>query len=215
MEFQNAREILEICARLHSRNMLAAADGNVSVRVSDQRILITPSGINKAFAKPSDVATIALDGKVLTGNPSSERLMHLEVYRACPQARAVVHAHPPAAIAWSIAYPDLRELPSQCLSEVILAVGRIPIIPYARPTTQDMGTQLRPFLPDCRVMILSRHGALSWGETLQEAYDGMERVEHSAQILLHAYTLGGLTSLPATEVDELRRLRSSLGERTL
>ncbi len=214
-DFKVAHEILEICQRLHSRNMLAAADGNISYRVSDQQILITPTGLNKAFMKPSDVAVITLDNQILSGKPSSERLMHLEVYRQCPQAKSVVHAHPPAAVAWSVAYPDLKELPSECLSEVILAVGRIPIVQYARPSTQEMGDHLRPFLPDCRVMVLARHGALSWGESLHEAYNGMERLEHSAQILMYACTLGGLTSLPAQELDALRSMRAKLGAKTL
>lgn len=155
-------EIVEACRRLHARNMLASADGNVSVRVSDEEILITPT-----------------------------------------------------AIAWSVARPELAELPSKCLSEVILACGRIPIVPYARPGTQLMGENLAPFLPECRVMILSRHGALSWGESLDEAYNGMERVKHSAQILRDAVALGGLTELPAQEVEALRELRHQLGYRTL
>jgi L-fuculose-phosphate aldolase len=106
-------------------------------------------------------------------------------------------------------------LPSECLSEVILAVGRIPIAAYARPGTQAMGDAISAHLPRCRVMILARHGALAWGEDLDESYNGMERLEHSADILMRAQMLGGLTSLPAAEVAYLRELRGKLGERTL
>lgn len=214
-DFKVVREIVEICQRLHAKNMLAAADGNVSYKISDQQILITPTGLNKAFIKPTDIAVITQDNQILSGKPSGERLMHLEVYRQCPKARCVVHAHPPTAVAWSVAYPELRELPSECLSEVILAVGRIPIVPYARPGTQQMGENLKEFLPGCRVMILARHGALSWGEDLNEAYNGMERLEHSALILRNAQTLGRLTPLPPEEVEELRAMREKLGEKTL
>lgn len=208
-------KIVEICKTLNLKNMLAAADGNISVRLSDNEILITPSGKNKARITPEDIAVITLDNRVLSGNPSSERLMHLEVYRRCEKAKAVVHAHPPTAIALSVARPEWKELPSDALSEVILAVGTVPIANYARPGTQDMGDVLAPHLPKCRVMILARHGALSWGEDLEEAYNGMERLEHSCVILKMAEELGGITSLPSSEVRYLHELRKKLGERTL
>lgn len=213
---REASQVVQVCRQLHARNFLAAADGNVSVRVAPGKLLITPSGLHKGFLKTKDLALMDSEGHVIRGNPSSERLMHLEVYRSCPKARAVVHAHPPVAIAWSVARPSLKELPSDGLSEVILAVGRIPIVPYARPSTRSMGDRLVPFLKSgARVMILGRHGALSWGESLDEAYNGMERLEHSAQILMNAELLGGITSLGRSELAYLRALRAKLGERTL
>ncbi len=207
-----AQLIVEICQRLHRRNMLAAADGNISYRVSDDEILITPSGIAKAFMKPEQMAVINLKGEILKGQPSTERLMHLEIFKSCPEAKAIVHAHPPTAIGWSIAKPDLTELPSDCLSEVILATGRIPFVPYARPGTEDMGTVLKPFLPAHRAMILRNHGAIAWGADLEEAYRGMERIEHSAQILASALQLGGLHPLPPEEIAYLHELRKKIGD---
>ncbi|RZA07265.1 MAG: class II aldolase/adducin family protein [Proteobacteria bacterium] len=210
-----AEHLVEICRRLHGKNMLASADGNVSLKISEEEILITPTGVNKARLKASDVAVITLDNKIISGKPSSERLMHLEVYRRCFKARAIVHAHPPTAIAFTVANPKLAELPAEALSELILAVGRVPIAPYARPGSLEMGTVLHPYLPACRVMILARHGALSWGEDPEEAYNGMERLEHVCQILKSAVAFGGITSLPAEEVEALREMRKTLGERTL
>ena len=93
--------IIRYCKLLHDKGMLAAADGNVSFRISDREILITPSGVPKAFIGADDMAVIDIDNNILRGNPSGERLMHLEVYKKCPAAKAVVHAHPPTAIAWS------------------------------------------------------------------------------------------------------------------
>lgn len=206
------QQILEICQRLHRRNMLSAADGNISLRISDDLILITPSGIAKAFMKPSDMAVINISGDILWGKPSTERLMHLEVFKRCPQAQAVIHAHPTTAIAWSIAQPHLKKLPSDCLSEVILATGDIPFVPYARPGTQAMGDVLVPYLPHHRAMILRRHGALTWGHDLEEAYRGMERIENSAQILAEATKLGGLNPLPPDEVTYLYDLRKKIGD---
>lgn len=210
-----ANEIVSTCQKLYAKNLLAAADGNVSYRISDEEILFTPSGVSKATVDAGAMAAVNLEGAVLRGTPSSERLMHLAVYRACAKAKAIVHAHPPTAIAWSIAKPEWKELPVDVLPEIILAVGRVPIAPYARPGTAEMGEVLLPYLPESRVIILSRHGAISWGESLEEAYWGIERLEQISTILKHAQDLGGFSSLPSAEVSELRALRSKLGERTL
>jgi L-fuculose-phosphate aldolase len=204
-------KILEICKRLHARNMLSAADGNISVKIDDDTILITPSGIAKAFMQASDMAVISIRNEIIKGHPSSERLMHLEVYKNCPEAKVVIHAHPTTAIAWSIARPDLKKLPSDCLSEVILTTGDIPFVPYARPGTIMMGDVLKPFLPEHKAMILSRHGAITWGSDLDEAYRGMERIENSAQILAAAEQLGGINPLPDEEIKYLYDLRKKIG----
>lgn len=207
--------ICAACRRLHARNLLAAADGNVSALLDDGRIAITPSGVAKAGLEPADLAFMDRDGTVLSGSPSSERLMHLAVYRACPEARAVVHAHPPTAIAWSLAFPEQGFLPGDALPELILAAGAIPVVPYARPGTAAMGENLVPFLPEHRLMILARHGALAWGETLEEAYNGLERLEHACQILKAAHELGGARPLPASELEALRAARARGGRRLL
>lgn len=210
-----AEQIREVARRLYARNMLAAADGNISVRLSKNEILITPSGVSKAFIQIEDLAIMTMDNQILWGNASSERLMHLEVYLRCPEAAAVVHAHPPTAIAWSIAKTELKTLPSTSLSEVILACGEIPFVPYARPGTAEMAQNLTPFLPEYRALILSRHGALCWGESLEEAWRGMERIEHSSEVLWRAQQLGGLTPLPEEEVAVLKEMRHKIGKKLL
>jgi L-fuculose-phosphate aldolase len=208
-------EIRDACSHLHARGMLAAADGNVSVRISDETIAITPAGVNKARLRQGSLARVALDGRILEGSPSTERAMHLAVYRNCPEARAVVHAHPPTAIAWTLARPEMSELPTDALPELLLAAGRVPIVPYARPGTEDMATALLPFLPAHRLLLLARHGALAWGESMEEAVNGIERVEHSALILKAALELGGASPLPSSELEALRALRVRIGSRLL
>ncbi len=214
-EFSLRKQICEAGRRLYQRNYLASCDGNISVRVSNEQILITPTGVSKGYLEPESICVVNLEGKVLKGKPSGELAIHLEVYRCSEKAKAVVHAHPPHAIAWSVARPDLKELPSECLSEVILAAGAIPFVPYARPGTESMGENLRPFLPDHRALILSRHGALTWGEDLVEAVNGMERVDHSAQILFLAAQMGELNPLPDSEIEYLKSVRKKLGEKLL
>lgn len=217
-EQEAAQEIVKICQRLYHNGWLAACDGNVSLRLSDGDVLITPSARPKAFISAEEMAKVKLDGTVVFGKPSSETKMHLEIYRNAPKARAVVHSHPPTATAWTIAYPDLSELPCNSCSELILALGSVPFVPYARPGTQAMGDNLRSFLPDRRVLVLRNHGALSWGEDLEEAYFGTERLEHAAKLLSTAKAIspgGSLPELPAAEIAELKKLRSTIGDRIL
>lgn len=208
-------DLLDACRRLHAGGLLAASDGNLSLRLPDGRIAMTPSGVPKAKVKLEDLAYLALDGTILSGRPSSERAMHLAIYRAVPEARAIVHAHPPTAIAWSLARPELGELPSDGLPEVILAAGRIPIVPMAIPGTEAMGTNLLPFLPGHRLMILARHGGLCWGEHMDEAAGGIERLEQVAEILWKAETLGGAQRLAESDLTELRTLRAKLGPKII
>lgn len=207
--------LCEIGRRLHARNLLAAADGNLSLRLEGGRIVMTPSGVAKSRLVPSDLALLAPDGTVLSGNPSSERALHLEVYRRCPEARAVGHAHPPTLIAWTLARPELQAVPGESLPEGILAAGKIPIAPYGRPGSPELAESVRPFLPEHRLIGLARHGALAWGEDLEEVHRGLERIEHLAQILLSAELLGGARPLPDPEQQALGELRRNLGPRLL
>ncbi len=206
------KQIILICERLYLKDMLAGADGNVSCRVSPSNILLTPSGVHKAFMLPEDISLIDENGSLKEGQrqPSSEFRMHLSVYQHSANARFVIHAHPPFAISWTIAHPDQLELPSDVLPETILALGTIPIVSYAMPGTKKLANQISSFLPKNRALILSRHGALSWGETIEEAYNGMERIEHVAKILFHAELLQELSFLPEEEVRLLREKRKKL-----
>ena len=212
-ESELLEQICDTGRRLHARNLLAAGDGNISVLLGDNRVAITPSGVSKARLKPTDMAFLTLEGTMISGRPSTERLMHLAIYRSCPEARCVVHAHPPTATAWTVAHPELHELPSQGLPELILAAGSIPIAPYARPGTNGMVKVMEPFLPKHRLLILARHGAVCWGEDAAEAAGGIERLEHVAQILKAAVELGGLSPLPREELEALKSLRAELGPR--
>jgi L-fuculose-phosphate aldolase len=205
-------EMIAAAKRLYQHQILAATDGNLSARETGETILITPSGKQKAFLTPGDFVLFNSQNKTKKGKASSEVSMHLKVYELCPKANFVIHAHPPSAIAWSIAFPKLKFMPNDILPELILAAGNIPFIPYARPGTEQMAFNIAPYLPHHRAMVLSRHGALSWGESIDEAINGIERIEHTAQILLKAKTLRGLTTLPQDEIDYLQQKRKKIGE---
>lgn len=182
-------KIIEACKRLYQKNMLASTDGNMSFKLSNEQILITPAGVSKAYLEPSQFAIIDQQGNTLQGNPSSEKLMHLEVYKNCADALCVVHAHPPHAMAWSMTRPSQWEQLVKTLPEVLLDVGNIPIAPFATPATKQMGQNLIPFLPQNRAIILAHHGAVTWGSCIDSAVNAMERIEHAALILTIASSL--------------------------
>ncbi len=210
------KDIIKICKKLHKKNFIASCDGNISTVLDSKSILITPSGYNKGFLREEDLVLMDCNANTNSSKkPSSEWKMHVAIYKNCPKAKAVVHAHPPIATAWSIAYPQLEELPCNSCSELILAVGKIPIVPYARPASVDMTEALSAYLPYSRVMILSNHGAISWGESLMEAYNGIERLEHAATMLMYAKSLNRLNDLPADEIEQLKKMRQKIGEKTL
>ena len=196
---------------------LAACDGNISMRVDENTILITPHARAKAFITAKEIVQMDLQGNSLNGSgrPSSEKQMHLFIYHKVTKAKAVIHAHPPSAIAWSIAHPDLKELPCDSCSELILCLGTVPIVPYARPGTSAMGKNLEQYLPDSKVMILSRHGSLTWGDNIEEAYIGQERLDHSAKLLMYATCINKLHPLPEKEIQTLKQMRKKMGDKIL
>ncbi len=212
---QSVRDMIVVCHHLYSQGLLAACDGNVSMRIGTESLLITPAGKHKGFLESEMLAIVNLKGETILGTPSTELAMHLAVYRNCPSARAVVHAHPPATTAWTIAHPYLKELPCESLSELILAVGKVPVIPYRLPGSVELGDVLEPFITTSKVNILSRHGCLCWGNSIQEAFWGVERLEHAAKTLLYAQMLGGIKPLPKTDLHALHELRTRIGDRIL
>lgn len=211
MELFDARQALcEIGRRLWQRGMVAANDGNLSVRVGQDRLLATPTGFSKGFMAPGDLILTDLDGQVVQGEhrPSSELKMHLEVYRLRPEVQAVVHAHPPYATAFALAGVPL----DQCLlPESVVTMGAVLIAPYATPSTDEMAATIRSYVTRADAVLLANHGALVWAESIEAAYFRMETLEHTAVITHHALALGGPKVLNQEQVAELRQLRERFG----
>jgi L-fuculose-phosphate aldolase len=201
---QLKQDIVRICRMLHRKNYLAATDGNVSVRLGD-RVLVTPSGVNKGLMEPDQVITVDLEGFVIAGagKPSSEIQMHLLAYRLRPDVYAVVHAHLPYATSCTLAGVSLLE---PILPEVVITLGGIPTAPYATPGTAEVPAAIRDFIEEYDAILLSRHGAMTVGRDVTDAYNKMEKLEHTARVVLAARLQGAVTPLPAAEVEKLRRL---------
>ncbi len=192
---------------LYDRGYVAANDGNLSMKVEPDRLLVTPSGVSKGRLTPDMLLVTDLEGNVLEGNrhPSSETKMHLAVYRGRPDVGAVVHAHPPVSTAFAVCR---RGMETPYLSELVTGLGAVPCTPsFAMLSTDQVPRSVEPYLADHCAVLLANHGALTWGEDLWEAFDRMETVEHTAKILLNARLLGDPVALTQEETAELRSMQ--------
>ncbi len=197
-------QIVEIGRRLYANKFIAAADGNISARVGEF-LYFTPTGMCKGFLQPEDIVKTDLAGNKVEGirNPSSEALMHLEIYRLRPDVDAVVHAHPPHATGYAVAGMALDKA---LLPEVILTMGCIPLAEYSTPTTGEVARAIRALIPHHDALLLSNHGAVTYGRDIESAYFKMETLEHFARISIVAKILGRERVLSE---DALKRLYAS------
>ncbi len=203
-------DIVEVGRRLYARGYTASNDGNISVRLDTDRLLMTPKSVCKGFMTPDMMCITDLEGKKLQGDrdPSTEMQMHLEVYRQRPDVQAVVHAHPPTATGFAVAGIPLDRA---VLAEVLTTLGSIPIAAYATPSTKELPEAVRQYIKAHDGMLLANHGALTVGADLFNAYFKMETVEHFAKISLVARLLGRENLIAREEVVRLQGLRGTYG----
>ncbi len=199
--------ILECGQICYARRLMTSNDGNISVRVDEGRVLITPAGLCKGRMDADDLLLVDLDGNVLASSndrrPSSETPMHLEVYKLRPDVRAVIHAHPIFATALTVVGLDF---PDDVLPEVALTLGRVPVSAYATPSSHEDADVIRPLIRDHDALLLRQHGSLTVGKNLDEALIHLERVEHVAEVFYRARQLGQVTRIPPEELRKLRKL---------
>lgn len=209
-ELDIRKAICEVGRRMYARNLVSATDGNISVRLGSDRFLCTPSGVSKGFMNPNDV--IVADGKGTKisgdGKVTTEFFTHVAAYEARPDVNAVVHAHPPKAIGFTLAGVSLAEC---VLPEVVYSIGGIPTTEYATPSSPEGAAVVRKYIVDCDALMLDRHGALTVGVDVFDAYFKLEKIEHAAESLLTAQALGRVQSLSAKQVDKLYGIRESYG----
>jgi L-fuculose-phosphate aldolase len=198
------RQVVRVCQRLYERGLIAGPDGNVSVRLGPDRVLVTPSGLSKVDVTEDALVEVGLDGRPLgTGRASSELRMHLAIYRARPDVGAIVHAHPPTATAFGVAG---ETIPERVLPEVICQMGSVALVPYATPGTDAAAGAFAPYLSGHDAFLMANHGATTVGPTLEAAHQRMESLEHAARIVLAARLLGRVTPLSDEQFAELRRI---------
>jgi L-fuculose-phosphate aldolase len=201
-ELQVRIDLVRFGQMLHAQGFVAATDGNLSVRLDSDRIMVTPSGFSKGMLQPEDMVIVDLEGKKLRGttDPSSETTMHLTIYRMRPDVGAVVHAHPCTATGFASAGIALDE---PLCSEVVVTLGSVPLAPYATTGTAELSKSLQPFIADHNAILMANHGVVTYGADLHQAYMRMEAVEHYAKVVLAARQIGQPCSLDRREVQKL------------
>jgi L-fuculose-phosphate aldolase len=214
MNLQQAKaDIIHVGKRMYDRGYVASNDGNISVRLSEDRLLVTITGVSKGFLTSEQLVVIDYDGNLVSGSnkPSSEIKMHLMVYQERPDIHAVAHAHPPTATGFSVAGIPLTEC---LLPEVIVALGSIPIIEYGTPGGMELVEPIRKYVHDYDAFLLENHGALTIGPNVINAYHKMETMEHFAKIYLVARMLGNVNTIGDEDVGKLLNLRERFGVTT-
>ncbi len=204
------QDICEIGRRIYDKGFAAANDGNITVRISDNEVLCTPTMHSKGFLKPEDISTVDMTGKQISGikKRSSEALLHLEIYKQRADIKSVVHCHPPHATAFAVA----REPIPQCvLPEVEVFLGDVPITKYETPGGQAFADTIIPFVHKTNVIILANHGTVSFGESVERAYWWTEILDAYCRILMLAKQLGNVSYFNETKERELLDLKAKWG----
>ncbi len=211
-EYEIKKQICEIGKRIYNRNMVAANDGNISVKLSDNEFLCTPTGVSKGFMTPEFICKVDAKGQVIQANkgfrPSSEIKMHMRVYEKRPDVNSVVHAHPTFATAFAIAGIPLTQ---PIMPEAVISLGCVPIAPYGTPSTSEIPDAVEPYLEHFDAVLLESHGALTWAGDLLTAYHKMESVEFYAELLYKARQLGGPKEFDQKTVQRLYEIRRQMG----
>jgi L-fuculose-phosphate aldolase len=207
--FQTKTEMVEIAKRLYQRDHIGAAEGNLSTRLSDGRIMITPSGANKGYMKPEDLIICDSAGKKLQGDgkPSSEIKLHIAIYNWRPDITAICHAHPLYATAYSAARIPL----DRCiLPEVVATLGAVPLAHYGAPSSSDLPETLASLVDRYDAFLLEAHGVLTLGKNLEDAFNKIEIVERYAHILSIAEQLGEVKELSPVEIERMLKAAGRL-----
>lgn len=211
-EYEIKKEICEIGRRIYNKGMVAANDGNISVKLNENEFLCTPTGVSKGFMTPDYICKVDKDGKVLQSNgiykPSSEIKMHMRVYKERPDVNAVVHAHPMYATSFAIAGIPLTQ---PIMPEAVISLGCVPIAEYGTPSTDEIPDAISKYIQHFDSILLANHGALSFSDSLLNAYFKMESTEFYAQLLYQAKVLGGPKELSNSQVQRLYDLRKEFG----
>jgi len=211
---QLSRELIRVLRIITDQGLACSSDGNLSARLGEDRFLITPSGLHKMSMGAEDLIVVDGKGQVIEAKPgllpTSEVLMHLAAYRERPDINAVLHAHPPYATALTIA---AIPFPMDLIPEALIGLGSVPTAPYATPGTEELAHSIRGPIHESNAILLSHHGSLTVGRTLEEALIALERLEHTAHTFFLAKATGGINPLPAEEMIRLREIGRGLREK--
>ncbi len=197
-EWKLREQMCEIGRRVYAKGFAAANDGNISYRLSEDRVLCTPTRVSKGFMKPDDLCIVDIDGKQVSGKRkrSSEILLHLSVMKARPDVRSCVHCHPPHATAFAVAH---EPIPKCTMPEFEVFLGEVAMTKYETPGGQKFADTVLPYVKDTDTIILANHGTITYGSDLEDAYFKTEIIDAYCRILILAKQLGHVEVLQRRE----------------
>ena len=202
-------EILEAGKRMYQKGFVASNDGNISAKISENEILITATGVCKGDMTKEHILTVDINGNLISGafKPTSEMKLHIAIYKERADVFGVVHAHPQVATAFAVARKGLDKV---SLSEVVLSLGKVSLADYGTPSTEDLPNTVIKHVHDGEAVLMSNHGAVTYGKSVMDAYFNMETLEHFAKISLNARILGGEHFFNQKETDKLFDVRKKV-----
>ncbi|HWA95474.1 MAG TPA: class II aldolase/adducin family protein [Terracidiphilus sp.] len=211
-EAENLRaEMIRVGHKLWQRQYVDGNGGNISVRLGTKYVLCTPTMLSKGDLEPADICLSDLDGNILAGDRlrTSEFQLHLEIYRANPRARAVVHCHPPYATAFAITG---SAPPVGYVSEYEFFVGPVAVAPYETPGTKAFAETVLPFVENHNTILLSNHGVVCWSDTVTHAEWLVEIFDTYCKTILIAEQTGReLKKIPDEKIQELLVAKRRMG----
>ena len=209
-EWKLREQMCEVGRRLYAKGFAAANDGNISYRLSDDRVLCTPTRVSKGFMKPDDLCIVDMEGKQVAGTRkrSSEILLHLSVMKARPDVRSCVHCHPPHATAFAVAH---EPIPKCTMPEFEVFLGEVALAKYETPGTQAFADTVLPYVKDTDTILLANHGTITYGSDLEDAYFKTEIIDAYCRILILTRSLGRINYYSDEKAAELIKIKPNLG----
>ena len=206
-EEEHRSDICAVGCWIHERGYAASTDGNISVRLGPDRILVTPTSISKGMMTPEDLVIVDLEGRRVSGlrKPSSELAMHLLIYRLRPDVNGVCHAHPYTATGYAAAGIPLDK---PILCELVIGLGSVPVARYGTPGTTELTSALEPLVQGHDAILMANHGVVTYGPDLLTAFLRMETTEHFARVALVTELLGKQVLLSGGDVEKLVAARA-------
>lgn len=203
-------EICDIGRRIWAREYCDGNGGNISCRIADDRFICTPTGVSKGFMTPEMMCLVDGKGRQLAGTwkRSSEITTHLAIYHATPEAVSVCHAHPVHAGAFAI---KELEPPPRLIPELEVFVGRVAVAGYQTPGSPEIADSVRPLAPNHQSIIMGCHGLICWGKSVEDAYFKMEITDAYCRTVILAQSLPGTASIPCEKMDDLLKIKKTLG----
>lgn len=204
------QELVKICRMLYDKNLVSAADGNVSVKIGEDRILTTPTKVNKGYLTEDMLVVVDNEGKVVEGTHkcSSEIKLHLKVYKEREDVTAVIHTHPPYATAFAVAHEPIKE---SYLVETLVILKNIASAPYGTPSTDEVPESIDGVIKNSDAILMENHGVVTCGKDLFDAFNKMEALENVAKTIIFSKLLGGPKEIPEEKIEYLKKVLKEKG----